>query len=268
MSHRSPSPANSPDQAHHDAEFQGWPDEFVSMPQGFGDSLGQVDSPKLQGWPKELSYNAPNSPDQSRSGPNSRAWPEEDFTSTTDEGGGFYSLRIGEDLDDGRFIITRKLGWGDFSSVWLARDRKYVPKTNSLIDKQLIRVDREDCYVALKVLSSYASKEIEAGRLGERDILRKIGNSAPLHSGFQHVVHLLDEFTFESSVGRHICFVTNVLCYNVTGLRRELDGRLFPLKFILRLAKHVLKGLEYLHDICEVVHSGTFRVALGSYQPI
>ena len=33
------------------------------------------------------------------------------------------------------------------------------------------------------------------------------------------------------------------------------DPRL-PLKFILRLAKHVLKGLEYLHDECNIVHSG------------
>ena len=53
-------------------------------------------------------------------------WPEENLTSTVDEGGGFYPMRLGELLDDGRFVITRKLGWGGFSTVWLARDREYV----------------------------------------------------------------------------------------------------------------------------------------------
>ena len=132
-------------------------------------------------------------------------------------------------------------------------------------NKQLIRVDRESRYVALKILSSSASREIEAGWLRERDILRKVANAAPHHPGFQHVVHLLHEFTFESYHGRHICFVTNVLCYNVPRLQKELNVLRFPLKFVLRLVKHILKGLEYLHDECGVVHSGTFCMTSGSH---
>lgn len=55
-------------------------------------------------------------------------WPEEDLTSTYEEGGGFYPVCLGETFDEGRFVITRKLGWGRHSSVWLARDCKYVRK--------------------------------------------------------------------------------------------------------------------------------------------
>lgn len=118
-------------------------------------------------------------------------------------------------------------------------------------------MNRDNRHVALKVLSSYASKEIKAGRLRERDILRKVANTAPLHHGFQHVVHLLDEFTFESFAGQHVCFATNILSYSVPDLQSHLDeDPRLPLKFILRITKHVLKGLEYLHDECEVVHSG------------
>lgn len=164
-------------------------------------------------------------------------WPEESLTSTESEGGGFYPVRLGEDFEEGRFIVTRKLGWGGFASVWLARDRKH------------------DRHVALKILSAHASKEIEAGRLKERDILRKVSSVAPLHHGFNHVIHLLDEFTFESFAGRHNCFVTDVLSYSVPGLQGQLSDPRLPLKFILRLAKHVLKGLEYLHDECKIVHS-------------
>jgi len=129
MSHRPPSTTNPPDQAC-GAEFPGWPDEVVSRPQSLGGPLDQVNDPRLQGSPEVLVSKASShakSPDQSRSGPNRRAWPEEDFSLTTDEGGGFYSLRIGEPFDDKRFIITSKLGWGNLSSVWLAIDREYVP---------------------------------------------------------------------------------------------------------------------------------------------
>ena len=69
-------------------------------------------------------------------------WPEEDLTATTDEGGGFYPLRIGEMFNGGRFIITRKLGWGGGSSVWLAKDREYAPREcrQSPIHRQLIQI--------------------------------------------------------------------------------------------------------------------------------
>ena len=66
----------------------------------------------------------------------------------------------------------------------------------------------------------------------------------------------MGEFTFESFAGRHICFVTNVLCYNVPRLQKETDILRFRLGFILSLTKQVLKGLEYLHDECDAVHSG------------
>ena len=59
-------------------------------------------------------------------------WSEESLTSAANEGGSFYPARPGETLDDGRFVITKKLGCGGFSSVWLARDRKYVLEAMSL----------------------------------------------------------------------------------------------------------------------------------------
>jgi len=135
------------------------------------------------------------------------------------------------------------------------------------LNKRLIRVNRDGRHVALKVLSSYASREVEAGRLGERDILRKITTASPLHRGFEHVVHLSHEFTFESYVGQHICFVMDVLSYSVPSLQSQLADPRLPLRFILRLTKHVLKGLEYLHDECKVIHSGVsclpFAVGIG-----
>jgi serine/threonine-protein kinase SRPK3 len=123
-------------------------------------------------------------------------------------------------------------------------------------------MNRERRHVALKILTAYASREIEAGRLRERELLRKATSASPLHHGFKHVIHLSHEFAFRSFVGQHICFVTDVLSYNVPTLQKEIDDPRLPLELILRLTKHVLKGLEYLHDECRMIHSGMFYTPL------
>lgn len=36
--------------------------------------------------------------------------------------GGYHPINIGDEFSSGRYLIVRKLGWGHFSTVWLARD--------------------------------------------------------------------------------------------------------------------------------------------------
>lgn len=36
--------------------------------------------------------------------------------------GGYHPVQLGDRFDNGRYIICRKLGWGHFSTVWLAFD--------------------------------------------------------------------------------------------------------------------------------------------------
>jgi serine/threonine-protein kinase SRPK3 len=31
-------------------------------------------------------------------------------------------VRVGEKFKDGRYVVLRKLGWGHFSTVWLAEE--------------------------------------------------------------------------------------------------------------------------------------------------
>jgi serine/threonine-protein kinase SRPK3 len=40
--------------------------------------------------------------------------------------GGYHPVKIGDAFSDGRYIVVRKLGWGHFSTVWLANDTKSV----------------------------------------------------------------------------------------------------------------------------------------------
>lgn len=40
--------------------------------------------------------------------------------------GGYHPVHIGDSFSDGRYVVVRKLGWGHFSTVWLAKDNKSV----------------------------------------------------------------------------------------------------------------------------------------------
>jgi hypothetical protein len=40
--------------------------------------------------------------------------------------GGYHPVAIGDKFSNGRYVIVRKLGWGHFSTVWLARDLQFV----------------------------------------------------------------------------------------------------------------------------------------------
>jgi serine/threonine-protein kinase SRPK3 len=40
--------------------------------------------------------------------------------------GGFHPVRLGDTFKGGRYTIHHKLGWGGFSTVWLAKDKEYV----------------------------------------------------------------------------------------------------------------------------------------------
>lgn len=38
--------------------------------------------------------------------------------------GGYHPVKIGDTFSDDRYVVVRKLGWGHFSTVWLAKDQK------------------------------------------------------------------------------------------------------------------------------------------------
>ena len=51
-----------------------------------------------------------------------------DYYSSEDEGtedyrkGGYHAVEIGDTFKHGRYVVQSKLGWGHFSTVWLAWD--------------------------------------------------------------------------------------------------------------------------------------------------
>lgn len=149
--------------------------------------------------------------------------------------GGYHPVSVGETFKDGRYIITRKLGWGHFSTVWLSRD---------------IETGR---HVALKVVRSAAHYTETA--VDEIKLLNKIVQANPNHPGKKHVVSLLDSFEHKGPNGTHVCMVFEVLGENLLGLIKRWNHRGIPMPLVKQITKQVLLGLDYLHRECGIIHT-------------
>ncbi|XP_006458810.1 hypothetical protein AGABI2DRAFT_217668 [Agaricus bisporus var. bisporus H97] len=151
--------------------------------------------------------------------------------------GGYHPVKIGDSFSDGRYTVVRKLGWGHFSTVWLANDTKM------------------NRHVALKVVKSaprYTETALDEIKLLQRLI---ISSTPPTHSGRSHVISFLDHFRHKGPNGVHVCMVFEVLGENLLGLIKRHQNKGVPMHFVKQIAKQVLLGLDYMHRCCGVIHT-------------
>ncbi|KZT68525.1 kinase-like protein [Daedalea quercina L-15889] len=188
-----------------------------------------------------MSSSAPHSSASSSAGSVS-GFPEEDLREGGRDNPGYFAARLGQPLEEGRYCIVRKLGWGHYSSVWLAKDRG------------------EDRFVALKILTCAATKALLPGpdqRSDEQRMLEKIASANPAHRGYRHNLAYFDAFSIKGPHGLHRCLVTEVVGYGVDYIRKlrdDGDRRIAP-STVKRVVRQVLLALEYLHDVCGIVHT-------------
>ncbi|KAJ1926163.1 serine/threonine protein kinase, CMGC [Tieghemiomyces parasiticus] len=150
--------------------------------------------------------------------------------------GGYHAVRLQDQFKDGRYTVVRKLGWGHFSTVWLARDGE------------------RDRYVALKVVKS-AKNYTEAAQ-DEIQLCDKVARTDPTAPGHLHVVELLDHFMHYGPNGAHVCMVFEVLGENLLSLIRRYRKRGgLPVPLVKDVARQILLGLDYMHEACRVIHT-------------
>lgn len=158
---------------------------------------------------------------------------EEDFQDYCP--GGYHPVKLNEPYKNGRYITTRKLGWGHFSTVWLAKDTQ------------------ENRHVALKVVRS-ATHYTETA-VDEIKLCQRIATANPSHPGHAHVVSLLDQFEHQGPNGTHVCMVFEVLGENLLGLIKRYEHRGIPIAVVKQITRQILLGLDYLHRECGIIHT-------------
>ncbi|KAI5081546.1 hypothetical protein GOP47_0001289 [Adiantum capillus-veneris] len=161
------------------------------------------------------------------------------YSESEDEGaddyrrGGYHAVKLGDTFKNGRYMVQRKLGWGHFSTVWLALD---------------VQGNR---YVALKIQKS-AQHYTEAA-MDEVSILKQIAEGDP--NDTKSVVKLLDSFKHSGPNGHHVCMVFEYLGDNLLTLIKCYNYKGLPLETVKHISHHVLVGLDYLHRQLSIIHT-------------
>lgn len=149
--------------------------------------------------------------------------------------GGYHPAYIGEDYKESRYRLVRKLGWGHFSTVWLAKDNV------------------SNCHVAMKIVRS--ARNYRETAIDEINLLTKMNQTDAAHPGHGCVIRLLDFFDHRGSNGSHIVMVFEVLGENLLGLIRRYKHKGLPIKFVKQISKQLLLALDFLHRQCGIIHT-------------
>ncbi|XP_020503931.2 SRSF protein kinase 1a isoform X3 [Labrus bergylta] len=148
--------------------------------------------------------------------------------------GGYHHVKVG-DLYNGKYHVIRKLGWGHFSTVWLAWD---------------IQVKR---FVAMKVVKS--AEHYTETAVDEIKLLRSVRESDPDDPKREMVVQLLDDFKISGVNGTHVCMVFEVLGHHLLKWIIKSNYQGLPLPCVKSIVRQVLQGLDYLHTKCQIIHT-------------
>ncbi|EPE07866.1 protein kinase domain-containing protein [Ophiostoma piceae UAMH 11346] len=147
--------------------------------------------------------------------------------------GGYHVVRIGDVLHEHYRIVT-KLGYGGYTTIWLAHDS---------------RVSR---YVALKIsMAGHAEgkpeKEIEALRdlqSDQPDQSHQSDQQGQSYDGRHLLLNVLDAFHVTGPNGTHCCY-TMVPAHGPVGF--WLDGSLIQLPLARALAGGLVRAVAYMH---------------------
>lgn len=150
--------------------------------------------------------------------------------------GGFHPVHIGDVFAKEGYRVLHKLGYGGFSTVWLARDDHYHR------------------YVALKIITAEASNNCK--ELQILDHLRTKSNALP---GRKHVASILDHFNLKGPNGTYVCLVSQVAGPTITQLSyspgQVAGSRRLRASIARKAAWQAANALSYLHS-SGIVHGG------------
>lgn len=145
--------------------------------------------------------------------------------------GGYCPVQLDNVYQD-RYRVIHKLGFGTYSTVWLARD------------------EVAERYVSLKILTARASAQSK-----EAGILHHLHRGSQDHPGQKLIMSSFDKFTLTGHNGDHTCLVNEALGPNVVDVKECFTCDLLPLDIAKRVTFQLALGMSYIHS-CGVIHGG------------
>lgn len=157
--------------------------------------------------------------------------------------GGYLTVTPGR-IVHSRYVLIQKLGWGEFSTVWLGYDTKHATLGRGL----------SQAFVAVKVAKCRSSVQ-EATRY-EVSLLRYLEARLPRHAA---ITNIIDCFDVQGEFGMHTCMVLPLCGPNLLSIieRMKADRSRRNAEDLRMIKEIVLSVLISLHELSElnVVHT-------------
>ena len=156
-----------------------------------------------------------------------------------------------------RYIIMQKLGYGHFSTAWLALDTKYGSYVAIKIQKAAQQYI-DAAYDEVEILQelgkhNYDKRWIDSLREYYKDEPEKLKDIETCENS--KVVQLLNSFIYHGQNGRHFCMVFEIVGVTLLELIKRYNYKGIPLPYIRTITKQVLIGLDFLHRMCNIIHT-------------
>ena len=169
----------------------------------------------------------------------------------------YHPLFIGEVLFE-RYVIKQYLGHGNSSSCWLAHDIKY----GNFVAIKLKHIDStyiDKLYDEVEILQEIGNNNFDKDWL---KALKEYYKDDPLVlteiETIEHtnVIQLLNTFIHYSEKNiKYLCLVYEIMGVNLLELIRRYNYKGIPLPYVRMIVKQILIGLDFLHRICNVIHT-------------
>ena len=151
----------------------------------------------------------------------------------------------------------QKLGYGHFSTAWLALDTKYVNYVAIKIQKakqQYIDAAYDEVEILQELGKHNFDKEwIESLKEYYKDDKEKLADIETAENS--KVVQLLNSFIHHGQNGRHFCMVFEIVGVTLLEIMKRYNYKGIPLPYIRIICKQILIGLDFLHRMCHIIHT-------------
>ena len=165
-------------------------------------------------------------------------------------------VQIGEVLYE-RYIIKQKLGIGHESTCWLAFDIKFgnyvAIKIQNLESKNI-----DTTYDEVEIMNEIGKHNFDKDWLKS---LKEYYKKEPLIlteiDSIEHTnnIQLLNSFIHFGKNKKLFCVVYEIMGVNLLEIIKRYNYKGIPLPFVRIIVKQILIGLDFLHRICNVVHT-------------
>lgn len=169
---------------------------------------------------------------------------------------GYHPVILGETFKEGRYQVIQKLGWGYFSTVWMALDRHTGQHIALKIQKSKASYS-EAAVDEIKLLG--ALRENKDAALWQE---KREGYSKQLEMEVQQAqtysIDMIDNFVHYGMNGKHYCSTFPIMGPNLLDLimffREEHDTGV-PIQVVKAITRQMLVGLDYMHEVAKIIHT-------------